>query len=116
MRKVYLKYHLKSNLDNIFYEGEGIYQNDIITFCDKDKTKVTINIIDGILKRENKEMFLFLDFKNETAVINVKELNKKLDLKIEVNNIIKSTDKIEVNYILNNDNYYFELNWNMIGD
>ena len=54
------------------YEGICSYsQDDILTFCEPDNTKVLIDLENSILKRENDEMLLTLNFlKNRWMVQN----------------------------------------------
>lgn len=92
-----------------------IYEDkNYLYYVDNDKEK-TVNIYDyknNILKRDNKEIYLELKFelnKKTKGVMEIKELNKKIDLDIETK-MLSITDKlIEIKYMLNDEEFLYKI-------
>lgn len=118
MQKGKFKYQLKSK--DVLNEYEGICsysQDDILTFCEPDNTKVLIDLENSILKRENDEMLLTLNFLKNEGIIFVKELDRKIDLQMKVNSKKIEKNRLIINYTLSNqDEFEFFIEWFLGGE
>lgn len=110
MKKKKAKFLLKSKeldqKEDILIEE----QEQIIYFSLKDNSKNRLSIQDKILTRETEEILLELDFKNsKNSLIYLKKehLEYRLDIKVVEYEI--KMPQIKIRYILNNEEYLFEI-------
>jgi len=110
MKKKKAKFLLKSKeleqKEDILIEK----QEQIIYFSLKDNSKNRLSIQDKILTRETEEILLELDFKNsKNSLIYLKKehLEYRLDIKVVEYEI--KMPQIKIRYILNNEEYLFEI-------
>ncbi len=79
---------------------------------DAKKTFVLYEYTSNILKRDNEEIYMVLNFiENQTTVNNLflKKVNNSLDLEIFTNKILKDNNKIQIEYELNHEKYIFKI-------
>lgn len=111
--KIKIKVKIKNNEQNLKNIYTAIYQKDkeIIKYQELDKTKVTLNIKDNILIRENNFMYMKYIFLNNNISIGdilLKDINKSVKVNIKTKKIIKNSNKFLVKYELLDGNEAFE--------
>ena len=62
---------------------EGIINNAIISYVEDSKTKVEVDLNNRIIKREDFEKALVIDYHQNNIHLNLKEYNYELDMPIE---------------------------------
>ena len=72
---------------------------------DKDKTFVSFDYMNNILKRDNNKLYMEFDFLNEKGYFLLKEFNKRVDVSLQVENIEKSSESVSIKYY-SDDKYY----------
>lgn len=99
------------DLVNVFYDFKKKY----LYYVDNDNNK-TVNILDlktNTFKRDNDDIYLTIKFSlNKTTknMMEVKSLNKNIQLNIKTLSLKKEKDKnIEIRYILENEEYLYKL-------
>ena len=104
MKNIELIININNNI-NIY---KATIDNNIIKYEDND-SKVTMDINKDRLIRTSKEKYMVLDFKQELVHITMKDINYDISLKIEVKSIEKEDNYYKVLYVLENDEFNFEL-------
>ncbi len=104
MKNIELIININNNI-NIY---KATIDNNIIKYEDND-SKVTMDINKDRLIRTSKEKYMVLDFKQELVHITIKDINYDISLKIEVKSIEKEDNYYKVLYVLENDEFNFEL-------
>lgn len=104
MKNIELIININNNI-NIY---KATIDNNIIKYEDND-SKVTMDINKDRLIRTSKEKYMVLDFKQELVYITMKDINYDISLKIEVKSIEKEDNYYKVLYVLENDEFNFEL-------
>jgi len=107
---------IKSQNTDIKYETEATYneKNNYLYYfeTDEDKTFAIYDFTKNILKRDNLKMYQELQFlKNNITInqINLKDLNRSLEIEIFTSNIISDKPNITVNYLLNAEKYLYKI-------
>lgn len=96
------------NINNDINIYKATMDNNIIKYEDND-SKVIMDINKDRLIRTSKEKYMVLDFKQELVNITMKDINYDISLKIEVKSIEKEDNYYKVLYVLENDEFNFEL-------
>lgn len=84
---------------------------------DSKKTAVIYNFQNDILERDNKEIYLKLNFKENTktmGTLELKDFQKEATLEIYTTKVIKEKTKLEVTYILNDEEYTYKIENNSL--
>ncbi len=119
MPKINLKTLLKSNHETIEKKMSGLYANNKIIYND-DGINVTIEFDNNklILKRENNDYELILDFTLNKSSYLLKEYNKMINFDIVTKKIINEEKYLYINYDLLNgddvDSYEFIVEYEVI--
>lgn len=107
---------IKSQNTDIKYETEATYneKNNYLYYfeTDEDKTFAIYDFAKNILKRDNLKMYQELQFlKNNITInqINLKDLNRSLEIEIFTSNVISDKPNITVNYLLNAEKYLYKI-------
>lgn len=107
---------IKSQNTDIKYKTEATYneKNNYLYYfeTDEDKTFAIYDFTKNILKRDNLKMYQELQFlKNNITInqINLKDLNRSLEIEIFTSNIISDKPNITVNYLLNAEKYLYKI-------
>lgn len=100
--KVKIKVTLIANKSMLETKTTAVFTKKEIIYYEKDNTKAIYNYQKDILIRDNNELYLEINFRNNEMIVFVKEINKKLKLPIKTEYIKKATNKLEIKYI--NDN------------
>lgn len=113
MAKRKIKISLKNSDEVIESELSALIIDNTIKYIDNDII-VSINIDNDyiIMKRENSEYQLILEFKNKrktTGSYLLKENNIQFDLEILTNDLIIKDEFISIVYEINNENKKYEL-------
>jgi len=116
MSKIKINYTLKTKDEEIKLSTKGIKQNNKITFKDNDIMFSIINLDDYfILQRTNKEYTLELKF-NDKKSIGIYSINGLGDIYLDVKKINLSIkdNEIKLKYMLNEELFELELNYEVI--
>ena len=107
------KININIKVNNYEINTKGIKQNNIITCIDNNdnQTKIKIDTENLILKKENKDTIITINFKKENIEYILKEHNKRVILKIKVTKIINNKNKIKINYINENNKFTLEITY-----
>ncbi len=91
-----------SNLNNIEENNEflAIKSSNLIKYIDLENNKMTIDIKNNLIIRENIDYLFQMDFNNNKIMITVKNLNKILEKDINTVVISKTVNKFLVRYQL----------------
>ena len=107
---------IKSQNTDIKYETEATYneKNNYLYYfeTDEDKTFAIYDFAKNILKRDNLKMYQEFQFlKNNITInqINLKDLNRSLEIEIFTSNVISDKPNITVNYLLNAEKYLYKI-------
>ena len=91
------------------------FKKDSYLYYIDDDLEKTVNIYDyknNILKRDNEKIYLELKFdmkKKTIGTLEIKDLNKKIELDIETKKLIKNDKLIEIRYILNDEEFIYKI-------
>ena len=113
MAKRKIKISLKNNEEVIESELSALIIDNKIKYIDNDiLVNIDINNDYIIMKRENNEYQLILEFKNKkktTGSYLLKENNVQFELDILTNDLIIEKEFISIIYEINNENKKYEL-------
>ena len=87
-------------------------EENSIMYKEQDKTTTKVNLKYKKLRRENEELlmeYLFAEEKNTKGRVTIKSLNKTLELNLKATKINQVDKNIEINYVLENDEYKYKL-------
>lgn len=87
-------------------------EENSIMYKEEDKTTTKVNLKYKKLRRENEELlmeYLFDEEKNTKGRVTIKSLNKTLELNLKATKINQVDKNIEINYVLENDEYKYKL-------
>ena len=87
-------------------------EENSIMYKEEDKTTTKVNLKYKKLRRENEELlmeYLFDEEKNTKGRVTIKSLNKTLELNLKAKKINQVDKNIEINYVLENDEYKYKL-------
>lgn len=99
-----------SNTDKITYKVDLEIKNNKINYKENKDNTITEVLYDRknkILIRDNKEMYMEYDFNMNNASIYIKDLKKEINLDIKVKKIKDTNNKIDIEYILNDELYKY---------
>lgn len=114
MPKLRLKVYLKTETEESFYETTGYYQKDQnkLTYREKDNTIVNYYYTDNILKRENNELTLKFEFKKDeqtTGIIQVKGLNRELNVLLKTIKMSITEQNINIIYSIEDQKFNYKI-------
>ena len=105
----------------ILKSSDNIYEYDVCVFVSEDnkeisyveddsnKTFVSFDYKNNILKRDNNKMYMEFDFNHEKGHIIEKSLNKKIYTDIKVKSIDITSKNIVIEYYNNGDFYQYKI-------
>ena len=101
----------EETIENIY---NAIFQPDqnIIIYKEKDDTKTKFNLKSLKLRRENKELIMEYLFKQEQltiGIVEIKSLQKRVELNLKTKKILQSKDKVEIFYQIEEEQYKYKL-------
>ena len=94
------------------YISNAIKIDNIIKYQEEDNTIVVFDINNNKLSRENKDLkmeYYFDRYKATKGLLEIKDLNRNIELDIITNNIIKDDNNIEINFQIDNNNFKYKL-------
>lgn len=116
MQKFKVLVTIKSYCQDVTYQTEATYnesKNYIYYFeQDDDKTIAIYDYNTNILKRDNLKISQKLEFIKDKITINkmeIKDLDKSLELEIFTSDIISNSPAITINYSLNAEKYLYKI-------
>ena len=114
MSKIQVKVTLLTPEINYVDQYNAIFhpnQNEI-TYKEKDDTKTKFNLKSLKLRRENKELIMEYLFKQEQStigIVEIKSLQKRVELNLKTKKILQSKDKVEIIYQIEEEQYKYKL-------
>lgn len=103
----------KINLISKIVKQENIVsieiKNNKISYQEEDKTLVLYHQQEKRLIRENDQLYMEFDFKNDKAIVYIKSLKKETNLKIKTNKIIQDKNLIDIDYYLEDEHYQYKI-------
>lgn len=114
--KIMIESSIKSRAENILTHTHGILNNGKVIYKDNDNISVTLylNQDNILLVRENSQYKLKLDFSNNKCTYKLKENNASLDMSLNVINIFIENNSVEIKYKLEDDDFMYKLNYEVI--
>ena len=108
MTKVDINVKVKAKIEETGnYIGE--LNNNVLTYVEKSKTKVMVDLENDTITRDDIEKNLVLDYRNKKVNLYMKEFKLSFDMDMEVYEIEKNDKEYIVEYRLENDDFSFEL-------
>ena len=103
MKKISIKVY--SNLNNTEENNEylAIKSDNVIKYIDLENNKMTIDMENNIIDRENKDYLFHIDFNNEKISIEIKKLHKTMIKDIKTLDISKGKKRYLVKYLLTDE-------------
>lgn len=92
----------------------GSFINDIISYQENNNTYVYLDINKNELIRENDQMlmkYVFNENRRSKGIINIKDINKDLELEIETKKLIKKDNYYYVEYKIEENKFIYELSY-----
>lgn len=112
MPKKSISYKIINNKETISHTTTGILQDNILKYKEKDHTIVHFYYDKNILERENNDLklrYIFKEKEKTKGIIHIKEYNKDLEVDITTKSIKQKNDSLEIDYIIENDEYHYQL-------
>lgn len=103
------KITLKTPEKVIEYELLIEFKNNKINYIEKDytNTSVLLDLENRILVRDNKELYMEYDFKNNKGIVFLKELKSNIEINIDTIKYEASDKKIEIMYKIDENSYEY---------
>ena len=100
------KIKIYSKLGNIEENNEflAIKNDNVIKYIDFSNNKITVNMKDNIIEKENSDYFFTLKFNNNIIEIYAKKLNKTFYKEIKTLICSSSKKRYLVKYLLTDEN------------
>ena len=104
MEKVTIRVY--TNLNNFEENNEflAIKDDNLIKYTDLENNKMTIDIKNNFIIRDNSDYLFNMDFDSNKIMINVKKLNKTIIKNIKTLVIRSASKKYLVRYLLTDEN------------
>lgn len=114
--KIMIESSIESHDGNILTHTSGILNNNKLFYKDNDNISVTLylNQDNILLWRESKHYKLVFDFSNNRCTYMLKDINKNLDMALSVLNLFIEDNNIEIRYRLEDDEFLYKLNYEVI--
>lgn len=88
---------------------EGTITNESIKYTEDNGTNTILDLKNNTLVRENNDIYMKYDFNEKKGTLEVKELNKVLDLKIDTVHIYRDEKVIEIKYNIDKEEFIYRL-------
>lgn len=118
MKKGKVRYTLKNEDLVTEFEGNCLFHEDknILIYKEQNDMDVMIELDRLILTRENKEMFLLLDFYGGESYVEIKKIDKKMPLTVTIHSKKLEENSLFISYSLSENNIFdFNVEW-ILGD
>jgi len=103
-----MKININSKINGQEVQTTGIIKSNILQYDD-----IIINMAKHILTRKTQDYKIILDFDNNKGYIDMGQKNI-LDLVLKTNIIILKQGYIRIEYILNSNEFHYEVNYEEI--
>ena len=103
---------LKNNYIDDSINTQAIISDNKIKYKEKDNTKVILDLNNKELIRENNELYMkyiFNEKKETDGIIDIKELNRKILLKIKTKKYRINNNIINIEFEIENDIFTYEI-------
>lgn len=109
----YEKIKVNIQVNDYKITNTGTKYNEIISCLDNNdnQTKVTFDLKNNILTRENKELTISIDFNTNKIKYHLKQENKTAFQNIKVNKFQKLENQITITYKTENDTFKLKLEY-----
>ena len=88
---------------------ESTITNDIIKYQEENGTNTTLDLNNNTLVRKNDDIYMKYDFNKKTGTLEVRELNKVLDLKINNVHIYRDEKVTEIKYNIDEEEFIYRV-------
>ena len=115
MKKTKISVFTKFNNIEETNEFLAIKSDNIIKYIDLENNKMTIDMINNVIVRENSDYVFKIDFENNKIIISLKKSNGTFEKIINTLAVSKTKSKYLVRYLLVDDdilNEYYVKFWN----
>lgn len=112
MSKVRIKVEIKNSEENNLREVDAIISDSKLKYKEEENTTVVFSYLDKTLVRENNELRMDYTFdlnKETIGRIYIKELNKKLEIKIKTTKLKIENNDIEVSFIVEDNKFNYKV-------
>lgn len=101
---------LQTRDNNVSYEVNITEKNSKLNYIEVDtNTNVFFDKNEKVLIRDNKDMYIELNFNTGMAIIYVKEFKKSFEYKMMIKSLDIGETKIKVEYIIDDENYIYTI-------
>ncbi len=80
-----------------------------LNYIEKSNTEVLFDVKKQLLIRDNKELYMEFDFKNNKANIYIKDLKANTELLLKTEKINITNNKIVIQYTMENEDYLYQI-------
>ena len=112
MSKIKIKVTVTNSEGINIYSSNAIILDNIIKYKENDNTTVIYNYSKNELIRDNKDLkmnYIFDKDKKTIGKIEIKELNKIINLKIQTKELNKNKNDIKVNFQVEGNDFIYQL-------
>lgn len=108
MPKVKINVKLYNKEEKRVWNVVGIIQEKILKYKEDDTT-VTFDYEKHILKRDNKELKMVYDFKENQGTFTIKENNQIIEIPIETKKIKRNVNDIIIEYQIEDEIFIYQV-------
>lgn len=112
MSKIAVKVNINSIYGEESYKVSAIFQDRVIKYLEKKDTTTKFDYRNNTLIRENSEFrmeYIFVKNKTTLGTILLKENNKKIEIPIKTEEIIKNNNNIKIKYEIDKNKFIYEI-------
>ena len=112
MSKVKVRVFVKTNQEEIVHETTAIKIDELIKYKEKDSTTVIFDKEKNTLVRENNEIkmkYFFQEKKESTGIIEIKEMQKEIEVKIYTEKIRRKYNDIEIIFHIEENTFVYHI-------
>ena len=112
MPKINMEINLKSDIDNIKERVTAKIDNNRIVYYEKNKTKVIYDYKNDILTRDNNDIKMIYKFNQKKETVGnilVKDLKRKINIKIKTKKLEKKDYNLEIEFIIEKQNFLYKI-------
>ncbi len=107
------KVRIKIKINDHIIEGIGKINNNILVLK-KDKEVIEFDLKKNILKKENKELIIQLDFIKKTVIYELLEEKQKFSNNLVIFSLTNTDKQVMINYQIEKADFILEINYETI--
>ena len=108
-----LKAKIKIEINDYTINQEGIIDNDILIVYDKEE-KITFDLKNLILHKENKELIIDMDFNKKKIKYELVTEKRQLSNDFTIISLTNSNNQYIINYRIEETNFLLKINYETI--